>query len=378
MRKQIEDDAFLKGKSNMVTLHTILKDHSEIFELIYEHSAEHGQPRAYLRVSTPEAPNPESIIFLSKNSHSELIDSHHKTLWIMTQSLWEKSQIFFLELAKKNQNSILVCRNLQMAMASILGYFDRRESLLAFPTGISPQSWIHPSAIIESEVTIGPFTTIGPHVIIQKGSRIGSHCIIEGETHIGAECFIEGHVFIGRQTQIGKRCRIKPFASIGTDGYGYFPAKNNAIKIPQIGKVIIEDFVDIGSGTCIDRATITHTRIGQGTKIDNLVHIAHNCDIGQYCFITACFAMAGSTKIGDHFRTGGATSVGSHLTIANDVSLAGASVVMSDIPLAGEYGGHPLQPMKSYLKTQVILHQLLNLKKQIHLILKHLHLNSSE
>lgn len=360
----------------MITLQTILVDHSEVFELIYDHSAERSSPATYRCVSTPEAPIPESIIFLSKNSHSSLIDSHHKTLWIMTQDLWEKSQTSFLDLAKKHQNSILICRNLQMAMAQILGYFDRRESLFAFPLGISPQSWIHPSAIIESEVSIGPFTTIGPNVIIQKGSHIGPHCIIEGEAHIGAGCFLEGHVFIGRQTQIGNRCRIKPFASIGTDGYGYFPAKNNAIKIPQIGKVIVEDFVDIGSGTCIDRATITHTRIGKGTKIDNLVHIAHNCDIGQYCFITACFAMAGSTKIGDHFMTGGASSVGSHLSIANDVTLAGASVVMSDIPVAGQYGGHPLQPMKSYLKTQVVLNQLLSLKKQINLVLKHLNLNT--
>lgn len=359
----------------MVTLQTILKDHSEIFELIYDNSAERPSPALYRCVSTPESPNPEAIIFLSKISHSTSLDSHQKTLWIMTRDLWEKSQKSFLELAKKNQNSILICRNLQMAMAQTLGYFDRRESLLAFPAGISPQSWIHPSAIIESGVSIGPFTTIGPNVIIQKGSHIGSHCIIEGESHIGSECFLEGHVFIGRQTQIGKRCRIKPFASIGTDGYGYFPAKNNTIKIPQIGKVIIEDFVDIGSGTCIDRATITHTRIGKGTKIDNLVHIAHNCDIGRYCFITACFAMAGSTKIGDHFMTGGATSVGSHLTIANDVTLAGASVVMSDITSSGQYGGHPLQPMKNYLKTQVMLNQLLNLKKQIHLILKHINLN---
>lgn len=362
----------------MVTLQTILKDHSEIFELIYDNSAERSSPALYRYVSIPESPNPESIIFISKNSHSTLLETHQKTLWIMTRDLWERSQTVFLELAQKHQNSILICRNLQMAMAQTLGYFDQRESLLSFPAGISPQAWIHPSAIIEAEVSIGPFTTIGPKVIIQKGSHIGPHCTIEGESQIGSECFLEGHTFVGRQTQIGNHCRIKPFASIGTDGYGYFPAKNNTIKIPQIGKVIIEDFVDIGSGTCIDRATITHTRIGKGTKIDNLVHIAHNCDIGRYCFITACFAMAGSTTIGDHFMTGGATAVGSHLTIANDVTLAGASVVMSDIPVSGQYGGHPLQPMKDYLKNQVMLKQLLNLKKQINLILKHLNLSSLE
>jgi len=360
----------------MVTLQSILKDHSEIFELAFENQNEtSSSPRKYHSVSIPEAPSPESIIFLSKKSHCEEVASHQNCLWILTQELWEKSQTQLLEIAKKQKNSILICRNLQMSLAHCLTYFDRRESLFAFPAGISPHSWIHPSAVIESNVCIGPFTTIGPDVIIRQGSHIGPHCTIEGETQIGSHCFLEGNIFIGRQTQIGNHCRIKPFASLGTDGYGYSPAKNETIKIPQIGKVILEDNVDIGSGTCIDRATITQTRIGKGTKIDNLVHIAHNCDIGRYCFITAGFAMAGSSKIGDYFMTGGTTSVGDHITIADNVVLAGASVVMSDINTAGQYGGHPLQPMKTYLKTQVVLNQLLDLKKQITIILKHLKIN---
>jgi len=364
----------------MVTLQTLLKDHSEIFELIAENQKEKLllPSHNYKSVSVPETANSESIIFLSKMIHWEGASSHQNCLWIMTREFWEKSHSTLLNLAHKQKNIILVCRNLQMAMAHILAYFDRRKSLFAFPNGISPHSWIHPSAVIESEVNIGPFTTIGPNVIIRQGSHIGPHCTIEGEVQIGSHCFLEGNIFIGRETLIGNFCRIKPFASLGSDGYGYFPGKNETTKIPQIGKVVIEDHVDIGSGTCIDRATITQTRIGKGTKIDNLVHIAHNCDIGSYCFITACFAMAGSSKIGDHFMTGGATSVADHITIANNVVLAGASVVMSDIPESGQYGGHPLQPLKNYLKTQILLGQLLPFKKQINLILKHLKINLSE
>lgn len=360
----------------MMTLQTLLKDHAELFEVAVDHATHaSAQTKPYRFISTPEKPTKEGVIFLSQSQHLNCLPTHQNSLWIITKELWSKSHTELLEAAKKQNNFILVCKNLQIAMAHTLAYFDQRTELYAFPQGISPQTWIHPSATIESDVSIAPFTTIGPHVHIQKGSHIGPNCIIEGEVTLGADCFLEGHVFVGRQTQIGKGCRIKPFASIGADGYGYAPTQSGAVKIPQIGKVILEDFVDIGSGTCIDRATITYTRIGKGTKIDNLVHIAHNCEVGSYCFITAGFAMAGSSKIGDYFMTGGCCAVGDHIEIADRVTLAGASVVMSDIKNSGSYGGHPLQPMQSYLKTQVVLGQLPTMKKQMKLVLKHLKLD---
>lgn len=360
----------------MVTLRKILKDHSEIFELILDTSDNSALSKTseYERVSLPEEAATNSLVFLSKAAHTEQTSSHSQCLWIITRDLWEKSQSELLSLAKKQMNSILICKNLQMGMAHCLTYFDRRKDLLAFPKGISPQSWIHPKAIIGNNVSIGPFTTIGPNVTIGQGSCIGPHCTIEGEVSIGDHCFLEGNLFIGRQTNIGHHCCIKPFAAIGTDGYGYVPTQQEPTKIPQVGMVVLEDYVDIGAGTCIDRATISQTRIGKGTKIDNLVHIAHNCDIGRYCFITAGFAIAGSSKIGDRFMTGGATSVADHTTIADNVVLAGASVVMGDIKSPGQYGGHPLQPMKQYLKTQVILNQLIDLKKQLTSLSKHLEL----
>lgn len=351
----------------MVNLRTILDDHPQLFSNVY------GNTTAPLKkVSLPEDSTEDSICFLSQPSHLGLLANLKSPLWIIAENFWNKNTEAIQSAARSPNSTILTCRNLQVAMTHILRYFDRRQSLLAYPLGISPQAWIHPSAQIGAGVTIGPFSTIGPNVKIGAGTLIGPHCTIEGESEVGSDCLLEGHIFIGRQCKVGNSCRIKPFASIGTDGYGYAATDKGVLKIPQIGIVNIEEQVDIGSGTCIDRATLSQTRIGKGTKIDNLVHIAHNCDIGQYCFITACFAMAGSSKIGDFFMTGGASCVGDHVVIADKVTLAGATVVTGSIEKSGAYGGNPVQPMNDYLKTRATTSHLPQLRRQVNRILKHL------
>ncbi len=353
----------------MVKLQRILIDHPQLFELVY------GSTDSSLQqVAPPETSTPNSICFLSQPNQISLLENIQSPLWIVTDALWSKHPQHLHEAAQSKLAAVLTCRNLQVAMAHILNYFDRRQELLAFPGGISVHAWIHPSAKIEPGVTIGPFTCIGPNTIIRAGTIVGPNCTIEGEVEIGSNGYFESHVFVGRQVRIGNHCRVKPFASIGSDGFGYAPSPNGTLKIPQIGNVVIEDHVDIGSGACIDRATMTQTRIGQGTKIDNLVHVAHNCDIGRYCFLTAGFAMAGSSKIGDFFMTGGTSAVGDHVVIAEKVTLAGASVVTGNIEKSGAYGGNPVQPMQDYMRTRATLAQLPQIRKQVNRILKHLNL----
>lgn len=355
----------------MIQLKTILMDHPLLFTPVTT-----SQDETLFGVATPENSAVSTVCFLSQPQHIELIQSLKSSVWITTETFWSKNETALKSASLNHPATVLTCKNLQVAMAHVLRYFDRRPELMAFPVGVSAQSWIHPSTHIESGVTIAPFVTIGPNVKIGKGTIIGPHTTIEGEVEIGTNCLLESQIFVGRQTQIGNDCRIKPFASIASDGYGYAPLADGILKIPQIGKVILEDQVDIGSGTCIDRATLTQTRIGQGTKIDNLVHIAHNCDIGKYCFITACFAVAGSTKIGDYFVTGGSSCVGDHVTIVNKVTLAGATVVTSDIEKPGAYGGNPVQPMSEYLRTRSSTAQLPAFRKQLSKVLKKLEIEN--
>lgn len=351
----------------MVQLQKITTEHPQLLEVI------HGTlDLSVERVSPPDLAGHNTLCFVSVANHLVDLEKTESRVWIVSKTLLTKKGEDLLNLAKKSSATLLACSNIQIAMAHILRYFDRHEDLKAYPAGISPNAWVHPSAKIGKQVTIAPFSTIGPNVEIGDSVVLGPHCIIEGEAIIGAHTFIEGHAFVGRQCQIGQHCRIKPFASIGTNGFGYAPTNDGALAIPQIGSVVIEDYVDIGSGTCIDRATLTQTRIGRGTKIDNLVHIAHNCDIGRYCFITAQFAIAGSSKIGDFFMTGGTSAVGDHVTIHEKVTLAGASVVTSDIDKPGAWGGNPVQPMQDYLKTRSISGQLPKMRKQLNKIIKHL------
>lgn len=354
----------------MIKLKSILSDHFDLFELVFGNSEV-----SIDSVRAPEESTPHSLCFLSQKPHQELLSDLNASVWILTQDFWNQSKDRLLERANQTSASLVVCRNLQIAMAKILAYFDRRNELFAFPCGISPQTWIHPSAKISSNVTIGPFCSIGPEVFIDENTHIGPHCVIEGESKIGSNCYLESHVFIGRQTEIGHHCRIKPFASIGVDGFGYAPTPQGTLKIPQIGKVVIEDHVDIGSSVCIDRATLSHTRIGHGTKLDNLVHIAHNCNIGRYCFLTAGFAIAGSSSIGDYFMTGGTTAVGDHVQITDKVTLAGASVVTGNIDKSGSYGGNPIQPMQDYLRTRSSLISLTTMRRNLQKIMKHLNLD---
>lgn len=351
----------------MIELKKIFSDHPELFETVFGPT-----DVSFEKVTPPDSSGTNALCFVSTTSQLASLDATHSKLWVASKALLAKQRDALLTLAQAHSATLLSCANIQVAMAHTLKYFDRHPELMAFPSGISPQSWIHPTARIGKNATIAPFCTIGPNVEINEGAIVGPHCLIEGEAIIGAHSFLEGHVFIGRQVQVGHHCRIKPFASIGTNGFGYAPTNEGALSIPQIGTVVIEDHVDIGSGTCIDRATITQTRIGRGTKIDNLVHIAHNCDIGKYCFVTAHFAMAGSSKIGDFFMTGGTSAVGDHVTIHEKVTLAGASVVTSDIDKPGAYGGNPVQPMQDYLKTRSISGQLPQMRKQLHKIIKHL------
>lgn len=353
----------------MFKLESFITKHHELIQPLTPFTSQE-----ILGVCTPEAPATNHFIFISHRSQMGPLEQAENTAWIVSDKLWQEQEEPLRELAQTKKSSLFKCNNFPLAMATLLPYFDPRPSLLAFPEGVSPQSWIDPSAQLGPQVRIGPFTCIGPRVKIGQGTIIGPHCTIEGEVEIGENCYLESHVFIGRQSRIGNDCRLKPFSSIGSDGYGYAPAEKGPQKIPQIGITVLEDGVDVGSGACIDRATLTETRIGKGTKIDNLVHIAHNCQVGKYCFITAGFAMAGSSKIGDFFMTGGTSAVSDHVVIADKVTLAGASVVTSDIKESGAYGGNPLLPMQDYLRVRSSIGTLPKIRKQIQKILKHLQL----
>ena len=180
-------------------------------------------------------------------------------------------------------------------------------------------------------------------------------------------------MFVGAGCELGTGCEVHPHTSIGSDGFGYAPgAGGRPVKIAHLGNVVIGDSVEIGSNCAIDRAKLSSTYIRTGAKLDNLCHIAHNCDLGEDGMYTAGFMMAGSTKIGKRFVTGGNSVVTSHLTLADDVTLAGRSTVTNDVREPGAYGGYPLQPLREALKTLVTIGQLNDIRRNLNRVMKHL------
>lgn len=263
--------------------------------------------------------------------------------------------------------------NVGLAMAAILPRFDRKKDRFRQTPARHPSAVIHPAAEIADDVIVGPGAVIGYGVTIGAGALIGANTTVEAHAKIGARTILHPQVHFGAGCEIGEDGEIHPHTTIGSDGFGYARDKDGRLqKLPQLGVVILGDRVEIGAGCAIDRAAFDVTRIRSGTKLDNLVHIAHNCDIGEDGAIAAGFMIAGSSKLGKRFMTGGNSVVTDHVTVHDDVTLAGRSSVTNDVTAPGVYGGHPLVPVKEHLKILASSVHVPKLRKQMAKVLKHL------
>ncbi len=232
-----------------------------------------------------------------------------------------------------------------------------RPSSLFAASGISPSALVHPSARLESGVTIDPAAVIGPCAEIGAGTVIAPGAVIGPDVRIGRDCVIGASATIVHAL-IGDGVIIHAGVRIGQDGFGYLPGATGHGKVPQVGRVIIQDGVEIGANTTIDRGAIRDTVIGEGTKIDNLVQIAHNVEIGRHCVLAAYTGISGSCSIGDYVMMGGRVGVTDNVTIGAGAMIAAGSGVMSDIPAGEKWGGSPAQPAREWLKSSAAFRRL--------------------
>ncbi|MGJ8572746.1 MAG: UDP-3-O-(3-hydroxymyristoyl)glucosamine N-acyltransferase [Hoeflea sp.] len=214
--------------------------------------------------------------------------------------------------------------------------------------GVSLAAHVDPSARLEDNVIVEPFAVVAAGAEIGAGSVIASGAAIGPGTRIGRDCHI-GHGATVQHALLGNNVVIHPGVRIGQDGFGYVPGPRGLDKLPQVGRVIIQDHVEIGSGTTIDRGAIDDTVIGEGTKIDNLVQIAHNVRIGRHCVIVAQVGIAGSATLGDGVMIGGAAGINGHVTIGDGAQIAALSGVAGDVPPGVRWGGQPARPMRGFL-----------------------------
>lgn len=242
-------------------------------------------------------------------------------------------------------------------------YLLNENASLAFQQVIelfihSPQSGfsgIHPTAVIHEGAIIGKGVTVGPHAVIDRGATIGEgtfiapHVSIGAEVSVGSDCYFHPHAIVREGCVIGNRVILQPGAVIGACGFGYFTDKKGQnYKLKQLGKVVIEDDVEIGANTTIDRARFKTTRIGKGSKVDNLVQIAHGVRLGKENLIASQTGIAGSTETGSNVIMGGQVGVAGHITITNNVALAARAAVSKTIDKSGIYSGLPAAPIKEF------------------------------
>ncbi len=221
--------------------------------------------------------------------------------------------------------------------------------------------FIHPDARLEDGVTLDPGVVIGAGAEIGAGTHIGPHGVIGAQVRIGRNCSIGAHVTLSHAL-LGDHVIIHPGARIGQDGFGFAMGPQGHLKVPQVGRVIIQDRVEIGANTTIDRGAIRDTVIGEGAKIDNLVQIAHNVVIGRHAVIVAQVGISGSTEIGDFAALGGQAGITGHLRIGAGAQIAAQSGVMGDVPPRERWGGSPARPMREWFRTLLGIEQLIKQK----------------
>jgi len=232
-----------------------------------------------------------------------------------------------------------------------------RPSSLFDTEGRASAVEIHPTARLEAGVTVDPLAVIGPRAEIGTGTVIAARAVIGPNVCIGRDCSIGPDVTI-QHALIGDRVIIHPGVRIGQDGFGYLPSPQGHQKIPQTRRAIIQDDVEIGANTTIDRGATRDTVIGEGTKIDNLVQIGHNCSIGRHCLIVSQVGLSGSVNVGDFVVLTGQVGIVDHVTIGAGAILGGRAGVMSDVPAGGRWAGTPAEPAIAWKRGVALLRRL--------------------
>ena len=254
--------------------------------------------------------------------------------------------------------ALIVVPSASLAMIELLRLFA--------PPPLLPDAGVHPTAWVHPDASIGRDVRIGPHVSVDRGASIGDRVVLYGgvricgEAHVGDDSILHSNTVVRERCRLGRRVITHQNVSIGADGFGFerAPDGSGLLRVPQIGTVELCDDVEIGAATCIDRAKFGTTVIGAGTKIDNLVQVAHNCRIGSSCVIAALSGLAGSVTVGDGVCIGGAVAVSPHVTIGSGATIGACSGVMRDISPGQTCLGTPATEVREALRQAAALQRL--------------------
>lgn len=296
-----------------------------------------GDPAAVVTgVAEPEAAGPGDLVFLLEDRHATRIGASGAGFVLAAR-------------VPEGRSGISVDRPRE-AMARVMALFMPPLP----PAGIHPTAFVDPTAVLAEQVSVGPFVVIGAGVRVGRGTVLHARVVLYDGVEIGENAVLHAGAVVREACVLGHRVCLQPGAVVGADGFGVVPAEGGNVRTPQLGRVVLEDDVEIGANATIDRATLGETRIGRGSKLDNLVHVAHNVVVGRDAMIVGQAGIAGSATLGDRVVMGGQTGIVGHVTIGDGVVLAARGVLTKDTPEAGMYSGFPARPHRDELRRQAL------------------------
>ncbi len=310
-----------------------------------------------------ETAGEDQLVFLSNPKFLEAAKASSAAAIVLNFATWD------IHKESIHSHGVVLCDNPYafFAYASQLLEQEKKDS-----NALAAQRTIHPTALIHADVKIGKNVTVEPYVIVSQGCvigdgcTIGAHCTLSENVVVGANTFIYPNVSVYKDVQIGSHCIIHSGTVLGSDGFGFAPHNKRWIKIPQTGTVILGDDIEIGSNCSIDRGALGNTVIGRGTKLDNLIQIAHNVQIGEDCAFAANIAIAGSAILGNRIQIGGNAGVLGHLSVCDDVIISSCTLVTKTISKPGFYSGvYPIQENAEWEKNAVVLKRLAKMREQV-------------
>lgn len=317
-----------------------------------------GNPSHEIRnVADLESATKEDASFLANPRYIQAMKKSLAGVVFIDQQTFDQYQ--------DSEKNFLINSNPSGAFQAAVELFHKQRKKPSGFEGIHPTAVVHPTAKIGQGVTLCPHAVIDEEAVIGDGTYIGAGAYIGAETVVGSQCIIHPHVTVREQCLIGNRVILQPGAVIGSCGFGYTTDKEGRhIKLNQVGNVTIEDDVEIGANTTVDRSRFKTTRIGRGSKIDNLVQIAHGVIIGQYNIIVAQTGIAGSTETGKYVVLAGQVAVTGHVKLDDGVVVSACSGVTKSLS-KGTYGGLPVMPMEQYNRNRVFVRNLETYVNQI-------------
>jgi UDP-3-O-[3-hydroxymyristoyl] glucosamine N-acyltransferase len=289
---------------------------------------------------------PGAISFLSNPKYTHYIYDTQSSIVLVNKDFEPEKEI---------KATLIKVDNAYESLAKLLNLYEMSKPK---KTGIDPLAYIAPTAKIGQNVYIAPFACVGDNAEIGDNTSLHPHATVGSGAKVGSNCILYPHVTVYHDCRVGNNCILHAGSVVGADGFGFAPSPEGYEKIPQIGIAILEDNVEIGANTCIDRATMGATIIRKGVKLDNLIQIAHNVEVGSHTVMASQVGVAGSTKIGEWCMFGGQVGVAGHITVGNKVNMGAQSGVNGSVKDGKALIGTPPIEFKNYFKSSAVFKKL--------------------